>query len=570
MINFIIFVVSFYLILISIIGYGYLVEKFFFRKIVYLKNSIDINIYTGFYSLALLTIVSLITSLFVPHNYLHNLIIFFFGLFLFFKNFYFNKNLRYIFLISFFLLSALFISKTNEDFPYYHLPYTMYLVENKIIFGMGNLVHGYNYFSSLFFLNSTFVLPFIDIQSYHFSSIYFLIFFNFFILKEINRINQTNVITILYLLAFTFYNLSFYRLAEFGTDKIGQFIIVIMIIKFIDVIIEDKKYDKVDQILPIIPIIGLCLSFKAYFFVYLVLGLLIFFIDKHFLKNFKKILISRFFFIFLIFIFLSFTHYFISTGCIIAPLKQLCFGEYFFWGRKIEEIESLSIWLEQWSKAGAGPNFRIDEPEVYIKGINWVSRWIKMYFLGKFTDQLGIFFATSIVVFFLFKLNKINQNFSFKKKFYYIYFCILIIFLVWFFKHPTLRYGGYSAFFLFLAIPISIFLSRYKNKKYFIKRSKILIITVIIIFNFKNISRIKNEFDRDDFYKYKNFPNYTVVKNKNENLKINKSNLNLYLPNPEVGSPNFCWKSKTPCGQISDQINVKYLNGYYFIYKTFN
>ncbi len=60
------------------------------------------------------------------------------------------------------MLSALLISKTHDDFSYYHLPFTKYLTEQKIIFGMGNLGHGYKLISSLFFLNSTFYLPFLE------------------------------------------------------------------------------------------------------------------------------------------------------------------------------------------------------------------------------------------------------------------------------------------------------------------------------------------------------------------------------------------------------------------------
>jgi hypothetical protein len=65
---------------------------------------------------------------------------------------------------------GLFISKTNDDFPYYHLPFTMILVENKIQFGLGNLNTAYNHISSLFFLNSTLYMPYIKHYSFNFTS----------------------------------------------------------------------------------------------------------------------------------------------------------------------------------------------------------------------------------------------------------------------------------------------------------------------------------------------------------------------------------------------------------------
>ena len=31
------------------------------------------------------------------------------------------------------------------------------------------------------------------------------------------------------------------------------------------------------------------------------------------------------------------------------------------------EVRELNDWYEQWSKAGAGPNFGVENPELYIK-----------------------------------------------------------------------------------------------------------------------------------------------------------------------------------------------------------
>ena len=49
----------------------------------------------------------------------------------------------------------------------------------------------------------------------------------------------------------------------------------------------------------------------------------------------------------------------------------------------------MNNWYEQWSKAGATPNFRVDDPENYIKGFNWVSNWIDLYFFNKVSDFLA-------------------------------------------------------------------------------------------------------------------------------------------------------------------------------------
>ena len=177
MIEYIIFVSSFYFLLLSVIGYGLIFQNLCFEKI---KNFNDENsIFIGFNGLFLITLISLITSLFVPHNFFHNLILHIIGIvfFIIYKAENKKKYLKYIILISILVFSAVLISKTNDDLSYYHLSFTKYLTEQKIIFGMGHLSHGYNLLSSLFFLNSTFYLPFINFFSFHFSLIFF---FNFF------------------------------------------------------------------------------------------------------------------------------------------------------------------------------------------------------------------------------------------------------------------------------------------------------------------------------------------------------------------------------------------------------
>ena len=131
---------------------------------------------------------------------------------------------------------------------------------------MGNIGHGYNLISSLFFLNSIFYLPFIEFYGFHFSLLLYLIFFNFFLLKEIFSDKNHEIIKILYLLAFTFFNLSFNRFAEYGTDKVGQILIVLLVIKLFQFICLEKDKLKINNLLHILPLFGLCISLKTYFY----------------------------------------------------------------------------------------------------------------------------------------------------------------------------------------------------------------------------------------------------------------------------------------------------------------
>ena len=79
--DFLIFFVAFFFCLISVISYGKIFERLFLRN-VFLDD--NISVYTGFYGLTFLTLISLFTSYFVPHNFYHNIAIHSIGFFLFF------------------------------------------------------------------------------------------------------------------------------------------------------------------------------------------------------------------------------------------------------------------------------------------------------------------------------------------------------------------------------------------------------------------------------------------------------------------------------------------------------
>lgn len=556
----IIFITSFYLLLLSTLGFGLFFFNLCFNKLVNLENSN--SIYIGFFGLFFLTLVSLASSLFVAHGFIHNIIIHLIGviLFIFISASNKKKFLNFIIIISILSFIAVLISKTHDDFSYYHFPFTKYLTEQKIIFGMGHLNHGYNLLSSLFFLNSTFYLPYIEYYSFHFSLIFFLIFFNYFVIKEIQRIEKNDLIKYLYIFAFVFFNLSFNRLAEYGTDKAGQLLIVLIIIKLFELICFDENKKKFDNILFLIPLLAFCISLKTYFLPYILLGLLLILIEFKNGKKIKLIFFSYSFLFFLILLFLNFFHHFISTGCIISPLSYTCLGEIAFWGKDIDVIKSLSVWLEQWAKAGAGPNFRVDNVSEYIQKLNWVSNWFDRYFLVKFLDQLALLISSFIVVFFLLKKIKLKKsNHYLDKKFLYFYTVVFLIFLIWFFKHPTLRYGGYSVVFLIISIPVAFLFDKFENKFFFNKKFTFLIILVAFLFNIKNFSRINKEFERGDLYKFRNFPFYSVEEKKYSQKKFN-SGLIIY-------AAHHCWATPSPCGHLSDELKVLKKKGYFFISK---
>ena len=162
---------------------------------------------------------------------------------------------------------------------------------------------------------------------------------------------------------------------------------------------------------------------------------------------------------------------------------------------------------------------------------------------------------------FLFKNIKTKNNKKiFNKKILFFYSIILIIFLIWFMKHPQLRYGGYSILFFTLSIPLAIFFSKFKNTKNFKKRFSLLALSVIIIFNVKNLIRINNEFQRTDHYKFESFPFFSI---KEKDYSFEKTNSGLVI----YKTKGHCWNVPSPCVQSMGKLGIKTIkiNGYHFI-----
>ena len=520
MTNLITFGLTFYVLLLSVIGYG-----LFFYNLCFIsfKDLNDKNtIFIGFYGLFLLTLISLLTSLF----------------------------------------SAILISKTHDDFSYYHFTFTKYLTEQKVIFGMGLMGHGYKLISSLFFLNSTFYLPFIEYYSYNFTTLYFLIFFNFFLLREFISKKTPEIIKILYLFAFLFFNLSFTRLAEYGTDKAGQLLIVILIIKLFHYVCFDRDNTKIEKILLLVPLFGFCISLKTYFLPYIIFGIVIFLFNKNILKHFITLFYSKSFLVFISALILYFLHHFISTGCLISPMSLTCLGDNLEWAHNADSYNNLSLWLEQWSKAGATPNYRVENPEVYIQFFNWVPNWIENYASGKLFEQLQLLLVVFLITLVVVKKKKFkNEKLLIKNKILFFYLIIFVIFSIWFMNHPTLRYGGYPVIFLTLAFPVAFLFQKLETKQFFNKKLKFIIILVIVAFNYKNITRIHKEFNRSDLYSFDNFPFFALPEKEFVAEKFS-SGLTIYR------TKGHCWNTPTPCiGNLSSELNVKKKYGYYFIYK---
>jgi hypothetical protein len=65
-------------------------------------------------------------------------------------------------------------------------------------------------------------------------------------------------------------------------------------------------------------------------------------------------------------------------------------------------------WLEQWAKAGAGPNFRVENPKEYIENFNWLQDGLSNYFMEKSRSIINIIICLEFNNFLFFKKFKIK------------------------------------------------------------------------------------------------------------------------------------------------------------------
>jgi hypothetical protein len=97
------------------------------------------------------------------------------------------------------------------------------------------------------------------------------------------------------------------------------------------------------------------------------------------------------------------------------------------------------------------------------------------------------------------------------------------LFLEWFWKHPTLRYGGFCLWALLIFIPSSFFLEQYLNQK-IRRRIVVLLLITILIFIGRNIKRISYEIKK---YNYK--PIINTFYHVNEDGKENYFSPNIQI-----------------------------------------
>ena len=490
--NLITFIFFYFAIITSAVGYGFLIAN-----AANLKNTHYNKGYLGLFGIFFLIFYSYLSHFFIPHNYSNNIIILVLGLLSFI---YFfekkNKNEYVLFYLFFLILLISFINfKTHDDFSYYHFPYTYYLTQNNLLVGIGNFNHGFRTPSSIFYLNSLFYLPIIKYYFFHIGALMIMGFSSLILLeyvfKKINK-KKIDIIFFLSLMGFIFINIFFYRLSEHGTDRSAQILIFLLIIELLILINLDNHFR--ENSTKFFVLLILVISLKSFYMLYLVLlfPVLYYLIKDKKIAYLKDFLKNPFFYLsILIFIFILLINFF-NSGCLVYPVSITCF-ENFSWSIPVQEVSQMNNWYEQWSKGGAGPNFRVNNPEIYIQKFNWVDNWVTVYFFNKVSDFLyGIIFL-SVIFFVIFNTKNSKIKLSYKRVLL-IYLMLVLLFIEWFYNHPALRYGGYHLIALLLFLPIA----QYLNKKEYLNfsiniRAYFLVFLTLSIFIGRNFNRLQKE-----------------------------------------------------------------------------
>ena len=539
----------------SLVGYGSLFFSFNDK----LKISSNYG-YAGLVGLILLCIYSYFSSFFIKHSETHNLIIVAIGLISFL---YFNlkrndqNKILFLFLLIYFV--GFLIFKTHDDFPYYHFKYTYYLTQMPSAIGIGNFNLGFRTPSSIFYLNSLFYLPFVKYFMFQMAAFSIFLFSNIIIFNKIIKISSIrhyNFLTFFYLLSFIFINIFFYRISEHGTDRSAQVLVLILIGEILIFInfksLEEKVLSK------LFLLTALIISLKAFYVLYMLFFIIIFIelIKRLNLKKTFLFLISNFYiYLFLILFSLILITNFFNSGCLIYPVSFTCFDQ-FIWSIPKTEVKELNDWYEQWSKAGAGPNFRIEDSQNYIKGFNWLSNWVQIYFFTKVSDFILSLAVLTLFILFYFAPYNQNNQIDTKRNVRSILLIIVILILEWFYNHPSLRYGGYCLLASYIFVIISIKIEKTKlDYKILKKRIVYMIIFSMLVFVGRNLNRTMKEYNQ-----------YTYNPFESAFFKVENSYFNLDKKMKELKN-NFdrkCGLQITDCN-IDEMYGVnKFLNSYVF------
>jgi len=509
-----------------------------------------------FYGFLVIALTVTIIHFFYKIDLIIVFLIFVAGLFASIKNYKLSlKKINhdiYLYVLIFIILIPIYLSqKYHEDFGYYHLPYIINLINEKIIFGLANansaFVHNSIWLNILpiFYINENY--DFVLIPTFLIYLVFIIYSFSLIIKEKIKTISNFFLIVCLFYIV-----LKFTRISEYGNDIPALIFTILAILNFFKFQEERNLKKKLSYFFCNFSFTVFAILIKFSVIPVLILSVYLF------LKNYKnlspEILKIRYIFIYILGI-TFFLQQFVYTSCFIYPSTLTCINTSWFDPTILNSIDRLELINKSYSET----NGLITKAE-FLKNFNWVSYWFNRNYSEILEHLLTMIFP---VILFLFISNKTNspKKLDLEKIKIFILF-ILIGFLFWFTFSPVYRFG----IIYFISTIFLITLYFYQNRV-FSKRKFTILILIFLLFNFsKNIIRI---YDEDKIF-------YGIKKIKNEFLEYkNNSNerFSVFYPDNQKNVKNgngwqgrLCWDIKFLCSY--GEIDINLFNNYLIIKKS--
>ena len=461
------------------------------------------------------------------------------------------------------IIISLLITESNvyrPDAGLYHLPYIKILNDEKIIFGLSNLHFRYAHISIIQYLSAisnNFIFQnngIVFAQALIASAV--IVNFSYKIYNyNINKNYSFHFFYLIAVLIYIFYKMN--RYSEYGNDAPSHFLFFFLISEFLTL---DKK--NIKEICNIFILIMFIIFNKITLLMSVFIGL--FLLKK---INFSRILkLNRFYFLTFFSIFWILKNIFVS-GCMLYPVKSLCFQE-LIWS-DIKTVESVSSENEAWTKGWPdytkkklNNNEQIISKKFYVKNFFWFAYWAD----GHLKKILNIIIPYIIILIFLsyylFIKKKISKGIRYEKLYVYLISLMFISSLFWLIKVPVFRYG-YSYLISFLALFFAVICIQFTPlKKDIAKFFNFLLLACFSILIIKNSLRIV---DNNNNYNNYPWPKYYAMDEKNEEHGVEEINLNI----KKIYKPKgYCMFSNSPCAHygLENNVNLKITRGNYLIF----
>ena len=462
-----------------------------------LKLNLD-NLYAyeiGMIGIIFLVFLSFIFHFFVPLNQFYNSIIFILLISYFLlKREILIKNLLILDYKSITLSVLIVLVMTlkynpNEDYGYYHLPYIVNLVSEKIIFGLSNLQPQFGWNSTWLNFSSLFYLPFLKIKGTQLSNSILFIYILYMFFNELFKLKHKKNISYFFILFLTCYVIvKFTRLSEHGFDFPANIYLIISIFYLIKMfedenVLMNKKYFTLICCFSLFALTIKLSTFVSPFIVFIALLLM----GK---RNINFSLIRNSIIFCICFFLLWILQQFIFTGCFVPHFKNSCIQSVGWYTNDISKM--ISDLTGSVNKSFRHYNGNLSE-ENYIQNFNWVQTWFQRNKI-EFWEHFAAIIIPFIILF-LFNIKssfKNNINIFLKIKYTKLFFISLLLLtfsglLIWFLKSPVIRFGiPYLFCLIFIILILIIYISKIS-----LDRGIVFIIALCVVFNLlKNINRV--------------------------------------------------------------------------------